>query len=60
MNGHFIGNVDGGEVRHYMFRARGNTAQTFKPETFRFMHMVAMNDEQRVCYMQLIEISKQY
>lgn len=47
MNGHFIGNVDGGEVRHYMFRARGNTAQTFKPETFRFMHMVAMNDEQK-------------
>lgn len=47
MNGHFIGNVDGGEVRHYMFRARGNTAQTFKPETFRFMHMKVMNDDQK-------------
>jgi len=47
MNGNFIGSVNGGEVRHYSFRARGQTAQTFKPEMFRFMHMVAMNDDEK-------------
>ncbi len=50
LTGHFVGSVSG-QPKHYMFRIRGNSAQTFKPETFRLLHFNGMvNDEKGMIY----------